>query len=59
LPLNEYFKMFYADTAMFSARAGTACGIDYFGADHVVFASDMPFDPHPGQFIADTMRVIE
>ncbi|MGD0025488.1 MAG: amidohydrolase family protein [Xanthobacteraceae bacterium] len=58
-PLNEYFKMFYADTAMFGARAGTACGVDYFGADHVVFASDMPFDPQPGQFIADTIRVID
>jgi uncharacterized protein len=58
-PHHEYFKMFYADTALFGARAGTVCGVDYFGADHVMFASDMPFDPQPGQFISDTIRVID
>lgn len=58
-PHHEYFKMFYGDTALFGGRAGTVCGIDYFGADHVVFATDMPFDPQPGQFIADTIRVLD
>ena len=33
--------------------------MDYFGADHVVVATDMPFDPQPGQFIRDTIRVID
>lgn len=42
-PHGDYFKMFYADTAMFGAPIGTKCGIEYFGADHVVFASDSPF----------------
>ncbi len=41
-PHSEYFKMFYGDTAMFGAHIGTRCGIEYFGADHVVFASDAP-----------------
>ncbi len=58
-PHEEYFKMFYGDTALFGGRAGTVCGVDYFGADHVVFATDMPFDPQPGQFIRDTIRVID
>jgi predicted TIM-barrel fold metal-dependent hydrolase len=58
-PHHEYFKMFYGDTALFGGRAGTVCGLDYFGPDHVVFASDMPFDPKPGQFISDTIRVID
>ncbi len=58
-PHAEYFKMFYGDTAMFGGRAGTVCGVDYFGADHVVFATDMPFDPQPGQFIRDTIRVVD
>lgn len=58
-PHHEYFHMFYGDTAMFGGRAGTVCGLDYFGVDHVVFASDMPFDPRPGQYIADTIKVIE
>ena len=58
-PHEEYFKMFFGDTALFGGRAGTVCGIDYFGVDHVVFATDMPFDPQPGQFIRDTVRVID
>jgi len=44
-PHIEYFRMFYADTALFGASGGLACGLDFFGADHVVFASDAPFGP--------------
>jgi len=40
--------MFYADTATFGARAAMECGLDFFGSDHVLFASDMPFDPEKG-----------
>ncbi len=46
-PHGEYYKMFYADTAMFGATIGTKCGIEYFGADNVVFASDHPFASIP------------
>jgi aminocarboxymuconate-semialdehyde decarboxylase len=55
----DYFKMFYADTALFGAVAGTRCGLEYFGADHVLFSSDMPFEPTPGLYIRETIRVIE
>lgn len=55
----DYFRMFYADTALFGALAGTRCGIDFFGVDHVVFASDAPFEPEPGLYIRETIRVIE
>jgi predicted TIM-barrel fold metal-dependent hydrolase len=39
--------------------AGTKCGLEYFGADHVLFASDYPFDPVPGQFIRDTIEILD
>jgi len=55
----DYFRMFYADTALFGALAGTRCGIEFFGVDHVVFASDAPFEPQPGLYIRETIRVIE
>lgn len=58
-PHADYFKSFYADTAMFGARAGTVCGLEYFGVDNVLFASDTPFDPTPGQFIRETIAVID
>jgi uncharacterized protein len=52
-PHIDYLKMFYADTALFGDGGGLACGIDFFGADHVVFASDAPFGP-----IAETRDAI-
>jgi predicted TIM-barrel fold metal-dependent hydrolase len=56
----DYFKMFYADTALFGSRSGTECGLDFFGIDHVLFASDSPFDPEKGpSYIRDTIRVID
>ncbi|MEP7353930.1 MAG: amidohydrolase family protein [Acidobacteriota bacterium] len=55
----DYFKMFHADTALFGALAGTKCGLDFFGVDKVLFASDVPFEPAPGLYIRETIRVIE
>jgi predicted TIM-barrel fold metal-dependent hydrolase len=55
----DYFRSFYADTALFGARSATRCGLDFFGADHVVFASDMPFEPAPGMYARETIEVIE
>jgi predicted TIM-barrel fold metal-dependent hydrolase len=55
----DYFKMFYADTAMFGALPATQCGLAFFGIDHVLFASDTPFEPTPGLYIRETIRVIE
>jgi uncharacterized protein len=55
----DYFKMFYADTALFGAQAATRCGLDFFGADRVLFASDTPFEPAPGVYIRETIQVIE
>jgi aminocarboxymuconate-semialdehyde decarboxylase len=59
-PHLEYFKGFYADTAMFGSLAGTKCGLEFFGADQVLFASDSPFDPEKGPgYIRETIRVID
>jgi predicted TIM-barrel fold metal-dependent hydrolase len=44
----EYFKMFYADTANIGLPALT-CGVQFFGADHVLFGTDMPFGPELGE----------
>jgi len=55
----DYFRMFYADTALFGAGPATQCGMAFFGADHVLFASDVPFEPSPGLYIRETIRVLE
>jgi uncharacterized protein len=44
----DYFRMFYADTAMFGAAHALRCCIDFFGVDRMLFASDTPFDPEKG-----------
>ena len=55
-----YFKDFYADTAVFGSRAATICGLEFFGPDRVLFASDSPFDPEKGPgYIRDTIAVLE
>jgi predicted TIM-barrel fold metal-dependent hydrolase len=55
----DYFREFYADTALFGASAGMRCGLDFFGMDRVLFASDMPFEPTPGLYARETIRGIE
>ena len=57
---HDYFKMFWADTAVFGSRAATVCGLQFFGADRVVFASDAPFDPEGGSlYIRETLKIID
>ncbi|HEX6194419.1 MAG TPA: amidohydrolase family protein [Jiangellaceae bacterium] len=56
----EYFKQFYGDTAVFGSAAATQCGLDFFGPDHVLFASDSPFDPEKGPgYIRDTIDILD
>ena len=56
----DYFRMFYADTALFGAVAPLECGLAFFGLEHVLFGTDMPFDPEKGPgFIRETIRAVE
>ena len=55
----DYFKNFYGDTALEGARGATMCGLEFFGADHVLFASDSPFDKEKGPgYIRSTIAVL-
>jgi aminocarboxymuconate-semialdehyde decarboxylase len=59
-PHLEYFKMFYADTALFGSFTGTVCGLEFFGVDNVLFASDSPFDPEKGPgYIRETIKIVD
>ncbi|MBI3512582.1 MAG: amidohydrolase [Proteobacteria bacterium] len=56
----EYFRMFYGDTAVGGSRSAIRCGLDFFGAERVLFATDCPFDPEGGpMFIRDTIAAID
>ena len=59
-PLDYFKQDFNADTAVFGSRAATVCGLEFFGADKVVFASDCPFDPEGGpQYIRETIKIVD
>ncbi len=59
-PVAEYFRMFYGDTAVNGIGKALDCGLEFFGADHCVFASDAPFDPSGGaHLIRESMRLID
>jgi aminocarboxymuconate-semialdehyde decarboxylase len=44
-PHLDYFRDFYGDTAMFGGKYGIACGLEFFGPDKIVFATDTPLGP--------------
>jgi predicted TIM-barrel fold metal-dependent hydrolase len=51
----DYFRLFYADTALAGGGSGIRCGLDFFGPDKVVFATDCPFDPEGGSMFLRTI----
>ena len=59
-PPMDYFKMFYADTAIYGNTAGLMCSYDFFGARHLLFGTDMPYDSQFGlTFTGETIKSIE
>jgi uncharacterized protein len=41
-PPLDYFRRFYADTALFGAAHAVRCVIEFFGVEQVLFGTDMP-----------------
>ncbi|HEY1361089.1 MAG TPA: amidohydrolase family protein [Xanthobacteraceae bacterium] len=53
-PHLDYLHDFYADTALFGGGVhAVRCGLEFFGSEHVVFATDTPLGP-----IAPTIEAI-
>ncbi|HEX9672014.1 MAG TPA: amidohydrolase family protein, partial [Burkholderiales bacterium] len=56
----DYFRMFYGDTAVNGSAPAIRCGLEFFGADRVLFGTDCPFDPEGGPvFIRESIRAID
>jgi uncharacterized protein len=54
-PHLDYLHDFYGDTALFGGGIhAVRCGLEFFGSDHVVFATDTPLGP-----IAPTIDTIK
>jgi predicted TIM-barrel fold metal-dependent hydrolase len=55
----DYFRMFYGDTAVLGPGP-LECGVAFFGIDHVLYGSDMPFDHEGGAFnVRETMASVD
>jgi len=53
----DYFRRFYADTAMFGASHAVRCAVEFFGPGHMLFGTDMPLGGPT--VVADTIADIE
>ncbi len=53
----DYFRGFYADTAMFGASHAVRCAVEFFGPSHVLFGTDMPLGGPT--VVGDTIADIE
>jgi len=45
---------------VFGSKPATLCGLEFFGKDRVLFASDAPFDPEKGSaYIRWTIDILD
>lgn len=55
----DYFRRFYADTALYGDTSGLMCGYDYFGPERILFGTDFPYDVANGdKFIKWTIDAV-
>jgi len=43
-PIGDYLRLFYGDTAVQGNTANLMCARAFFGADHLLFGTDFPFN---------------
>ena len=56
----DYFRMFYADTALNGNPSALKCGLEFFGENHILFGTDVPYDiENGGVSIRETIKAIE
>ncbi len=58
-PVDEYFRTMFHDTAIYGHKPALRCGLEVFGPEHIIFATDYPFGPEHGlRFIRVTLESI-
>lgn len=59
-PPIEYFRMFYNDTALYGNTPALMCAHAFFGTEHLLFGTDMPYGIEQGsKYTRDTIHAIE
>ncbi len=58
--LLRQFRMFYNDTALNGNAIGIVCAHAFFGTEHMLFGTDMPYGPGHGEyFISSTIKAVD
>jgi predicted TIM-barrel fold metal-dependent hydrolase len=57
----EQMRKFFNDTALYGNTAGLMCGYAFFGADHLLFGTDMPLGSGSSDYgrTLETIRSVE
>jgi predicted TIM-barrel fold metal-dependent hydrolase len=59
-PPIDYYRMFYCDTAIQGNTPALMCAYDFFGAEHMLFATDSPYDSQFGELLyRETISAVE
>ena len=59
-PLVDNYRMFYTDTALSGGTEGLTCGHTFFGPEHLLFGTDMPYDAEFGdRILRETIASVE
>lgn len=54
------YRHFYGDTVFSGAHHPLSCALEFFGTDHLLFATDMPYGAEGGElFIRETILAVE
>jgi predicted TIM-barrel fold metal-dependent hydrolase len=57
---RDYFKKFYNDTAISGSVSALMCAYNFYGAEKMLFGTDMPFDMELGnEAIRETIKSVE
>ena len=58
-PPVDYYRLFYNDTAISGSSAGLMCAYSFFGSEHLLFGTDMPYDNERGyRLTRETLRSV-
>ncbi|MDA8292661.1 MAG: amidohydrolase family protein [Actinomycetota bacterium] len=59
----DHFRRFYNDSMVNDSPSAMSCGLDFFGADHVMYGTDFPMGPNDGEDwpveVLETIRALD
>jgi aminocarboxymuconate-semialdehyde decarboxylase len=48
-PISDYFRKFYNDTMVNGSLPALRCGMEFFGAERMMYGTDFPMGPNDGE----------